>query len=198
MQGILRKINKDKEVTKDLLSLFRKEKPEELLEYILTYADSVDNDNPDDTRAERARELYNYLNNNKDGLLPYNSKKRNIILPEASEGIIYKGMGVQENQNCTLITLRMKCGRMRWSETGGNAMVKVLTAEANGILYNYVSGILYVNENNNTKPKGLSAAKVPQYIGNKNFYPDLISKTMPMLRSALDNGIKAIKNLCMA
>ena len=29
-------------------------------------------------------------------------------LAEAPDGIVYKNMGVQENQNCTLITLRMK------------------------------------------------------------------------------------------
>lgn len=40
-------------------------------------------------------ELYNYLNNNREGLLLYD--KRRIKILEPQEVIIYKGMGVQES-----------------------------------------------------------------------------------------------------
>lgn len=40
-------------------------------------------------------------------------------------------MGVQENQNCTTITLRMKEGRRRWSKSGANNMAKLLTSREN-------------------------------------------------------------------
>lgn len=198
LQEITRKINKDKRARNDIIRLFRDEKTDEMLEYITVYADSVDNDNAEDTRAEKARELYNYLNNNKEGLLPYNSKKRNIILPKPPEGIIYKGMGVQENQNCTLITLRMKRGRMRWSVAGANAMAKILAAEANGKLHDIICGNIRSDNNIQKKPEGLSAAKIPNYIGDKNYYPDLIRKSMPMLQGALDDGLKTIRRFCSA
>lgn len=47
-----------------------------------------------DKRSKKARELYQYLSNNKEGLLPYD--KRGIIIPEPQKGVLYKGMGVQE------------------------------------------------------------------------------------------------------
>lgn len=62
---------------------------------------------------QKARELYKYLNNNMEGILPYDKQGKKIT--EAPEGVIYKVMGVLENQNCTVITLRMKNRRMRWS-----------------------------------------------------------------------------------
>lgn len=43
----------------------------------------------------------------------------------------YKNMGVQENQNCTIITLRMKHRRMRWSISGANNMAKLLYRREN-------------------------------------------------------------------
>ena len=59
--------------------------------------------------------LYKYLANNKEGLLPYD--KRGIEISAPPKGMVYKGLGVQENQNCTVITLRMKHRRMRWSKS---------------------------------------------------------------------------------
>ena len=44
---------------------------------------------------------------------------------------MYKNMGVQENQNCTAITMRMKHRRMRWSVHGANNMAKALYRKEN-------------------------------------------------------------------
>ena len=77
------------------------------------YADSVADSDEGDRESGKAMELYTYLDNNREGLPPY--QERGIRIPEAMEGVIYKAMGVQENQNCTIITLRMKHRRMRWS-----------------------------------------------------------------------------------
>lgn len=195
LQEIIRKI-KDKKAARDVRRLFKAEKIDEMLEYITIYADSVDNNEPDDNRAEKARELYNYLNNNKEGLLAYNSKKRNIDLPAPPEGITYKGMGVQENQNCSLITLRMKRGRMRWSVSGGNAMAKILAAHSNGTLLDFIS-TTYTKKI--MQPlKGLLPRQIPEYIGKKNYYPDLLNHSLPLLSGPLSAGIKLIKELCTA
>ncbi len=77
-----------------------------------------------DRRRKKALELYRYLSNNREGLVLW--QKRGIEIPAAPEGIVYKGMGVQESQNCTVITLRMKHRRMRWSVDGANNMAKIL------------------------------------------------------------------------
>ena len=43
--------------------------------------DSVETTDEKDKRSQKARQLYHYLNNNKDGLLPYQKQGRKI--PEA-------------------------------------------------------------------------------------------------------------------
>ncbi len=114
----------DKKAQGEIRRLFEEEKPEEMLEYIEIYATSVESPDEKDKCSKHARELYQYLNNNRNGLLPYD--KQGITIPEPQEGVIYKGMGVQESQNCTAITLRMKNRRMRWSVNGANNLAKVL------------------------------------------------------------------------
>ncbi len=74
-----------------------------MLEYIQVYADSTESDDPKEKGSEKARELYKYLGNNREGLVPYQA--RGIELPEAPEGIVYKNMGVQEKQNCRAVTI---------------------------------------------------------------------------------------------
>lgn len=120
-QEIHRKL-KEKEVQKAVTELLEEKKIEELLEYLQTYADSVESPEEDDKRSSNARKLYKYLSNNREGLLPY--QERGIKIPSPGEGIEYRNMGVQENQNCTVITLRMKHRRMRWSVKGANNMGK--------------------------------------------------------------------------
>lgn len=66
------------------------------MEYIRIYADSIETGEEKDKGSEKARELRQYLWNNQEGLLPY--QERGIELPKAGEGIVYKNMGVQENQ----------------------------------------------------------------------------------------------------
>ena len=116
-QEILRKIS-SKGVQKEIRRLFDSEKLEEMFAYIREYIRTSKSDDESGKTSNRAEELYNYLYNNREGLLPY--YKRGVELPKPAEGIIYKNMGIQETQNCTLITLRMKHRRMRWSESGAD------------------------------------------------------------------------------
>lgn len=126
--------------------LYEEHKPEELLSYLSAYAgdlglkaESGSGDGMLETRnkLENVMKLYGYLSNNADGLLPYRLKVKE--LPEPPEGVVYKGMGVQENQNDTVITRRMKRGRMRWSVSGADNMAKILCANVNGKLTGLVN-----------------------------------------------------------
>ena len=143
-QEILRKIG-DKEAQKEARELFEAEKIEELLEFITVYADSVETPDGKDKRSKNARELHTYLKNNREGLLPYQKQGKKI--PEPREGILYKNMGVQESQNCTVITMRMKHRRMRWSKEGANNLAKVLYRKENKELYStierYTDGLIF-------------------------------------------------------
>lgn len=180
-QEIKRKLNEDKEATKNVEALFDAEKTEEMLEYIEMYADSVDSPDEGDKRAKKARELYDYLNNNKEGLKPYQS--RGLKLPEPPEGMRYGNMGVQENQNCTVITNRMKGKRRRWSVSGADHMAKILYRKENNELTETINRYteelvfnLKIEEIINT----LSAAKAPGKDGKGNPYVDVINMHVPL------------------
>lgn len=130
-------------------------------------------------KSKKARELYQYLSNNKEGLLPY--QKRGIIIPEPPEGIIYKGMGTQENQNCTVITLRMKHRRMRWSVRGADNLAKALYRKENRELVEtldrYTDGLIFTMQMQEIV-ESLSAAKVPKKDGKGNKYADSIKESI--------------------
>ena len=173
---------------------------DDALSYINVYADSVDSNDPSDKRAKNARELYAYLSNNKEGLLPWQEQIGKV--PEAPAGICYKNMGVQENQNCSVITLRMKHRRMRWSEKGGNNMGKALSRRANGELEEtvrrYTDGLILEPVLEEIL-EPLSAAKAPKKDGKGSAYYDRISAHMPLLdavqtaaRKAFCNALKGV------
>ena len=173
---------RDVEAQNQIKELLEEKKVDEMLEYILIYADSIESDDEKDKGSEKARELYRYLWNNREGLLPY--QERGIELPKAREGVIYKNMGVQENQNCTAITLRMKHRRMRWSERGANNMAKALYRKENRELIDtierYTDGLVFAMQMEEIV-KTLSAAKGPKKDGKGNPYVEMITHHMPLL-----------------
>lgn len=191
-QEIKRKLSHDKEAAKAVEELFEAERMDEMLEYIQTYADSVDTDDEKDTRSKKARELYQYLNNNKEGLMPY--QKRGIRLPDPPEGMRYGNMGVQENQNCTVITMRMKGNRKRWSVSGANNMAKLLYRKENKELaetVNRYAEALIFNIRMTEIITTLSAAKVPKKDGKGNPYIDVINMHVPM-RDAIQTASRRV------
>lgn len=178
---ILRKI-KDKKAQQDIRALLEEEKIDEMLEYIQVYATSIESPDEKDKSGKKAMELYHYLERNKAGLLPYD--KRGIGIPQPPEGILYKGMGTQENQNCTVITLRMKNRRMRWSVNGANNLAKALYRKENRELIEtidrYTDGLVFTMQMQEIL-ETLSAAKAPKKDGKGNPYVDVISAHMPLL-----------------
>ena len=192
-QEIKRKI-KDKEAEKRIVEFIDQKKMEEMLAFIQIYADSVESDDETDQASRNARKLYGYLNNNKEGLLPYT--ERGIAIPEPPEDVVYKGMGVQENQNCTTITMRMKHRRMRWSKSGANSMAKVLYTKENQELSKtierFTDGLLFAVEMQEVI-KTLSAAKTPKKDGNGNPYIDIVNCHIPLFEGIQTASRKAMK-----
>ena len=179
---------------KEIGKLFEEGRYEEMFEYIGIYADSVESDDEKDKSSKKARELYEYLNNNREGLVPW--QKQRIDYPEAPEGIVYKNMGVQENQNCTTITLRMKEGRRRWSKNGANNMAKLLTSRENKELAEtierYTDGMILAEPVQEIL-ETLSAAKTPKKDGKGNPYIDMLNHHMPMLDAMQTNARKIFR-----
>lgn len=192
-QEIHRKI-RDKEAQGAIRELFDSERIDEMLEYIQIYADSVESPDEKDKTSRKARELYRYLDNNRDGLLSYD--KRGINIPKPAEGIIYKGMGIQETQNCTVVTLRMKHRRMRWSVRGANNLAKALYRKENKELTEtidrYTDGLIFTVQMNRIL-ETLSAAKAPKKDGKGNPYADVVRAHMPLLEAMQTASRKAFK-----
>ena len=191
-QEILRKIS-NKDAQKEIRRLFDEEKMDEMLEYIQIYATSVASQDENDKSSKKAMELYQYLNN-KDGLLPYD--KRGINIPAPEKGILYKGMGIQETQNCTVITLRMKHRRMRWSVNGANNLAKALYRKENRELVEtidrYTDGLVFTMQMQEII-ETLSAAKAPKKDGKGNPYADRFNHHMPLFEAMHTVSRKAFK-----
>ncbi len=172
----------DKEAQKAVTELFEAKQIEKMLEYIQMYADSTAGVDEWDKRSCNAKKLYEYLSNNKEGLLPY--QDRGLQIPEAGPGIVYKNMGVQENQNCTVITLRMKNRRMRWSVKGANNMAKALYRKENRELIDtierYTDGLIFTIRMQEAI-EILSAARAPKKDGKGDSYAEAIHGHMPLL-----------------
>ena len=192
-QEVLRKIQ-EKKAQQGIRELLEEEKIDEMLEYIRIYADSVESPDEKDKRSKKARELLKYLENNRQGLLPYD--RQGVVIPEPSEGLVYKHMGVQENQNCTVITMRMKHRRMRWSPAGANNLAKALYRRENKDLIQtierYTDGLVFTMQMTQVI-EILSAAKAPKKDGKGNIYADLLHRHMPLLNAMQTASRKAFK-----
>lgn len=130
--------------------------------------------------------------------MPYDKQGKKI--PEPQSGIIYKGMGVQENQNCIVITLRMKNRRMRWSVSGANNLAKALYRKENKELIEtinrYTDGLVFTIQMQEIV-ETLSAAKAPKKDGKGNSYVDVVSAHMPLMEAMQTASRKAFKRaLC--
>ena len=105
-------------------------------------------------------------------------------------------MGVQENQNCTLITLRMKNRRMRWSVNGANNLAKILCRKENKELIEtierYTDGLVITMQMQEIV-ETLSAAKAPKKEGKGNPYAEMIKAYMPLLGAMQTASRKAFK-----
>ena len=109
--------------------------------------------------------------------------------------MIHKEMGVQENQNCSLITMRMKHRRMRWGR-GANNLAKVMYRKENRDLIEtidrYSDGLIMtvaLKEITET----LSAAKAPKRDGKGNSYQDIFGAHLPLLDAIQTASRKAFK-----
>ena len=166
------------------------------LSYIQIYADSVATTDTESHKEKNARALHKYLYNNRNRLIPW--QERGLTIPASPEGIVYKGMGVQESQNCTVITLRMKNRRMRWSRDGGNNMAKILARKENRELHDTISRYsetFIFNSEITEAIEVLSAAKTPKRDGKGSRYKDIWNGHMPVLDAVLTEARKAFRGI---
>lgn len=197
VKGIRQKVAHD-EAKNEMLKLLRAEKIDELLEYAQIYQDTISTAEGNTPEEKNAAELKEYLENHKDQLPRYYS--RGVEIPAPPANILYKNMGVQENQNCTVITLRMKGKRKRWAKKSAANMARLLYYRENKELMDavdrYTDGAVRAEALKADHSKPLSAAQTAVVDGKgNNRYYDMINVHLPVFGSTNNRTIRAFKNL---
>lgn len=111
-----------------VLELLEEEKTEELFRYLEIYKNSLS----EEEAIADVEELIRYYENNREGLLRYQSQ--GLDLPEPPEGLEYRNMGTMENHVWSVIARRMKHNHTSWSIRGGNHLAKILAKKCSGKL----------------------------------------------------------------
>ena len=153
----------------EIMELLEEEKIDELFEYLELYKNSLG----DDSEIKDAEELIRYYENNREGLLPYQSQIPE--LPKHPEGLEYKNMGTMENHVWSIIARRMKHNHTSWSKRGGNHLAKILAKKCSGKLYEVTEKLKHpVFEQEKVEElyeEILTAAKAPRKDGTGYEYP---------------------------
>ena len=181
---------RDKDERNKIMLLLKDKKVDATLEYIKVLSDKT----LDFKENERLTELYTYLSNNKEGLIPY--QQRGLNIPTPPEGVVYRNLGTMEHQICDIIAQRMKNGKASWSKSGAEKLSKILTLRATKKLTQKITGIstmilpeTYVEE----VQEILSAAKAPKKDGHGYLYPR--RGGMPFVGACVTNGRRAIQSM---
>lgn len=191
---------KHKKIASRILDKIMSGNYESGLQDIETYINSIDDDQHK-TDLKNAKDLYRYLSNNIDGLPRWQDQLRKMGIDlQAPEGQIYKNMGVQENQNCSLITNRMKGRKMRWSVGGADNLAKIIYTRENGDLAKIIEkydGEIMIPNDYMDQIKVLSADQVKQVVGKGSKWVDTIQVGLPALGSPVGNYTDALRALSL-
>ncbi len=159
----------DRRAQQAVLELLEEEKIEEMFQYLEIYKDSLG----EEEEIADAEELLRYYENNREGLLPYQSQ--GLKLPEPPEGLEYRNMGTMENHIWSVIARRMKHHHRSWSVRGGNHLAKILAKKCSGKLEEVTKALeLPVFEEAKVEElyeEILSSAKAPRKDGKGYEYP---------------------------
>ena len=155
--------------------------------------------NEDETQFKKLGELYNYLVNNRDALIPYKLRD-NIELPEPPEGLEYRQLGTMEHNICDVLAQRMKGRKMSWSIKGADNLAKILSEKFSNRLYETVDKI-YRNIipgdviDSIVREVPLSSADVNKKPKQSKIYK-VKSAPIPYSNSSVTIGRKIIRDLC--
>ncbi len=120
----LRKRIKDQDTVKTISNLLYAGDVETVLKILEALINSIE----DPYELNDVKELYSYYFNNRNALLdPYQQIGEKNIPPTSEPGVIHHSrLGTMESNIFTLVTNRMKRGRMSWSENGANNLALIL------------------------------------------------------------------------
>lgn len=193
-QAVLRAVH-DKEDAKKLIGLLSCGNVEESLE---TIVGMMIRDSADDKKLQKLETLYNYLVDNKVGLIPYHLRQ-DIRLPEPPEGLEYRHLGTMEHNICDVLVQRMKGRKMSWSISGAENMSKILAEKFSSRLYSTLDELCsnVIAEDKFEKiieVVTLSAAKMNKNLPKSKVCP-LHKGEIPYTGSIMTAGRKVIRKI---
>lgn len=186
---ITRKV-KDKAQREKIRRLLSEKRPEDCLTYMKGLAELAE----EEGEKKNLTKLYEYLNGNREGLIPY--QERGLKLPEPPEGVEYRNLGTMEHHVCDGAAKRMKHQKASWSRKGAESLGRILCRKACGGLYETVTSLSRTTlpERYAEKMKEvLSAAKAPKKDGKGYLYP--VNGGRPFSEAFMTNGRKAILSM---
>lgn len=188
-------------VSRNIITKFMDGKYMEVLEDMQTYINSIDDGTKASAKAvKKVEDAYRYLANNMDGLPRWQEQAKAMgINPEAPEGMIYKNMGVQENQNCSLITNRMKGRKMRWSVEGADNLAKVIYTRENGDLDRVIEKFdgQMIMPDDFIVSDILTPTKIKETVGKGSKWVDVMQATLPALSAPTGNYTDALRAISL-
>ena len=178
---------KDKGDRKAISDAFKEKDVEKALEMI----GGLISTGSEEATLKKLVDLLTYFDNNREHLLPW--QDRGISIPAPPEGVEYRNMGLQEHNNCDLLTQRMKHRKGSWSTEGANNMAKVLCFR-NTVGLGSMLGTLPEMPTGDRLKDALSASKAPIYDG-KGYDGTWLRAALPLEETFVTHGREAIRNL---
>lgn len=193
-QAVLKNVE-DKTKAKKIIKKLSNGKIEEGLEMI-TKLMIENNDNEE--KMKKLEKLYNYLVNNKEGIVLYKLRP-NINLPKPPEGVKYRNLGTMEHNICDILAQRMKGNKTSWTKKGASNLAKILAEKANKELSPTMKlllnkGIKEEKLEEIIEKIGLTASQANRKIKKSKIYKHKRS-SIPFRNSAVTNGRKAIQKM---
>jgi hypothetical protein len=185
-QAIMRAV-KDKDDRKRVNDTMKEKDVEKTLDVICNMIAT----NSEEQKLKKLETLLTYFASNKDILLPW--QERGIRIPEPPEGIVYRNLGLQEHNNCDMITQRMKNRKGSWSAGGANNMAKILCLRST-LGLDAMLGALPEPMGSQVTRAPLSAAKAPQYDG-RGYDAAWLYAGMPFEETFVTAGRNAIRGM---
>jgi len=154
--------------------------------------------NDNEEKMKKLERLYNYIVNNKEGIVVYKLRP-DINIPEPPKDIKYRNLGTMEHNICDILASRMKNNKTSWTKKGANNLVKILTAKASKELSKVIDSLLTkgIEEekfNEIIETVVLTASQVNKKPKKSNIYKHKRS-SKPFSSCAATNGRKAIQKI---
>lgn len=193
-QAVLKNVE-DKTKAKKIIKKLSNGKIEESLEMI-TKLMIENNDNEE--KMKKLENLYNYIVNNKEGIVLYKLRS-DINISNPPKGVKYRNLGTMEHNICDILAQRMKGNKTSWTKKGASNLAKILAEKASKELPSTIKlllnkGIKEEKLEEIIEKIGLTASQANRKPKKSKIYKHKRS-SLPFSNSAVTNGRKAIQKM---